>query len=668
MPPLAEDIPPIGVIGIRGRNGSDSRFVCPDDQCLEALNIDWHQSSLGRRRGGCIEIPVTGGTAHSSGVRSAFRFVPGDDETAAELWDIDGARVFHRMAGGSVFSDPTVTDSCSAAPNEVNWVNFNGKLFVLYKNAHNRAHVVDPSESASTIRRSGFAVPAQITSVTEAAGAVTNDRKYRAAWTKQVSGATVRRSNLGTASATISLSAEDATVTRPTAPGEGETHWELYAANGPTFSDYRLVATTVIATTTAVDNQATLGSTVAPLEGANTALPSAKYGTADDARLILCGAYEAASAVTGTNSQAVPKVNRVWYTSVLGASDVGDDERVFIGGPDEINAYSDVEEAITGISSPMQLVSAQASSLERGSFYVFSAESQWKFVSTGDADAPYIRFRVTGGRGCIHHKTILTAEDANGNPAIYWLSKYGPMRITAAGQEFLGEDISDLWPTVNLDATGIVGHSIFVAEKRQVWFYVATGSSNTPNKKFCFDISLGRVTQIEGVRKGWSLHDGEACKAYCSFMFSETPGATMSRSLKPHIGYTGDTEIWKCDMDDLEDDNGNTFQAYIDSKSYVPWGLGQLGGMTEDAFLVASASPGVLIQLLIYRNEGEEELPSNADLTPMSDRANFQEKVFPKFEGSRVSETYSLRIRVGDPVARAATWNLDAVVLPVSRE
>src|SRR5688572_10226114 len=116
--PQQPDNAPIGLIGIKGRNGSDGSFVIPDDQCREALNVDWFQSSLGRRRGGAAEIAITGGTAHASGVRSAARFVPGHDETLAELWTIDGALNFHRMAGGSTFADPTVTDACSAQPND----------------------------------------------------------------------------------------------------------------------------------------------------------------------------------------------------------------------------------------------------------------------------------------------------------------------------------------------------------------------------------------------------------------------------------------------------------------------------------------------------------------------------------------------------------------------
>jgi hypothetical protein len=137
-------------------------------------------------------------------------------------------------------------------PQEVNFLTFNGKLFMSFKSAHNRLHVWD----GTTFRRCGFDLPAQIVTIVVAGGAVTDTRKYRISWTKQVSGVTVMRSNLSVASASQALAAQQATVTRTAAPGEGETHWELWAASTPTFSDYRLQATTVIATTTAVDNAA----------------------------------------------------------------------------------------------------------------------------------------------------------------------------------------------------------------------------------------------------------------------------------------------------------------------------------------------------------------------------------------------------------------------------
>lgn len=648
----------IPILGIRGRNGSDSSFLIPDTQCLEARNVDWFRASLGRKRGGAAALSTAGGTAFSTGAVAMARHVPGSDQTLAEMWGVDGANFMHRLAGSAIWADPTMMDAITANPQEVNFQSFNGKLYIAYKNAHNRLHCWDPADNK--VRRVGFDLPT-IASLVQAGGAVTDTRRYRVAWTKQVSGVTTLRSNLSAPSASQVMAAQQTTVTRGTAPGEGETHWELYGATGVAgvFSDYRLIATTIIATTTAVDNAA-LPSTVNPADGANTPPPSCKYLVADDARVIMAGAYEAS---TNAENAMAPKNNRIWWTSILGASDVGDDERVSNTGA--INNYADVEEAITGLSQPMQTVSAQSNSLERGSFYVFSYDSQWKFVSTGVANTPYLRFRVTGGGGCIHHKSIIVALDVNGNPAIYWASRRGIMRISINGQEYIGEDVVDVWSTINLDAT-IPCHAVYHDSIHQIWFYIAIGSSLYPNFRIVYDTRLGRVTQESGVRHGWSTADGESAKAYCSVMFSDTVGASMGRSLKPYIGYTGSTQIWKCDTADT-DDAGNFFQAYVDTKSYAPWGLDRKGGMTGEASVIAGVQPGVSIQLTIYRDEGAEAGPSQANLTDLSDSASAL-KVISKFENSRMADSISFRCRVGDSQAVSNAWNLDAVLVPVTYE
>lgn len=643
----------IGVMGLKGRDRSDTPFLVPEDQCLEAYNVDWFQSSLGRKRGGASALGITGGTAMASGVLSIARHVPADDQTLAEMWAVDGALKFHRLAAGTAWADPTVLDAITATAQEVAFQSFNGKLYVAYKNGHNRLHAWD----GSTLRRVGLDQPAVAASTVLAGGAVTDTRRYRIAWTKQVAGVTTYRSNLGTATGSIVLAAQQVTVTRPAAAGEGETHWELYGAASP-FTDYRLVATTVIATTTAVDNAA-LPATVALADGAQTPPPSCRYMAADDARLIMAGAYEAS---TAAENAMTPSVSRVWWTSVLGAG-TGDDERVSNTGT--INSYADLEEAITGLSQPMQVVSAAATSLERGSFYVFSFESQWKFIATGIASAPYTKLRITGGGGCIHHKSIVTAIDSNGNPAVYWASKIGPMRICLDGQQFLGEDIVDVWDTVNLDAT-IPCHTVYYPALRQVWFYLATGTSMYPNKRVIFDTRFGRVTDISGVRKGWALHEGESTKAYCSCLFSGTVGASMSRKLKPYIGYTTSTAIWKCDTTDL-DDAGTAYQAYIDSRSYAPWGLNRKGGMSSEAMLISTPQAGVTLRLTIYRDEGSEALVSDANLTDFSD-SGAAARVFPIFEDSKLADSFSFRCRIGDAQAIASTWNLDGLIIPVTRQ
>lgn len=649
------DIKPVSVLGIQGRDGSNSSFLIAQNQCVEAFNVDWYKSGLGRKRGGSATLSLaTAATAFSGGTAALGRFVPAFDQSAAEMWAIDFAHNFHRLAGGAAWLSPTTVDPITDLSQEVTFVPFNGKLFITGKTAHNRMHCWDPA--TLTIRRTSLNLPGTPTIVL-AGGAITDTRKWRVAWTKQVSGVTTYRSNLGPATVSTGLVAQQATLTQPAPPGEGETHWELYGAStSSTFGDYRLVGTATIATVSIVDNAA-LPSTVAPADGENTPLPSAKFAVADSSRMILAGAYEDS---TNAENAAAPSPRRVWWTSAPG-SGTGDDERISVTGT--INSYADLEEAITGLSQPLQVISAQSSSLERGSFYVFSYDGQWKFIATGDATTPYLKFRVSGGSGCVHHKSIITAIDIAGNPAIYWWSKDGPFRISTAGQEFLGQDLLDVLETINLDAT-VPCHTVYYRSLHQVWFYVATGTSLYPNMRLVFDTLLGRVVEKVGVRLGWSVHSGEGTKAYCSGLFSDAVGVTMGRKLKPYIGYTGANEIWKSDTSDATD-NGNKFQAYIDSKSYAPWGLGGRGGMNGEAMVVANASQGVTVQLTIYTSEGAQTGVSTANLTDDSDSGNATQ-VFAFFENSRLADSFSFRCRIGDAQATDAAWALQGLIVPVT--
>lgn len=655
QPPSPELL--IGFLGIKGRNGSDPSILLQDRSCVEAYNVDWYRSGLGRKRGGAATI------TNAFKALAMFRHVPADDQTAAEFWAMDNAGVLHRYSGGA-WSTPTMVDPCSATPQETVFCTFNGKLYIAYKSAHNRLHVWDPT--TSNVRRVGLDQPAAPSTGAPSGGAVTATRKYRVSWCVQSGGFTIRRSNLGTASASVTLAAQQVVVTRPSAPGEGETHWELWEAQDATFSDYRLLATTAIATTTFADNTNTQPSTVNPADGANTPPPSARYVVSDTGRLIMGGCYE--TSANPENAMA-PKTSRIWWTSVLGASstggNIGNDDSERVSNTGSINNYSDISESVTGISYPMQVVQASATSLERGSFYVFSYQSQWKFVSTSSGESgPYLQFQISSGQGCIHHKSLVLAQDADGSPMIMWASSSGVYRITTNGQEYCGEDNIDLWGLLNLDAT-LPCHAVFYPDLHQVWMFYATGTDLYPSNRLVFDTRNGKSTQESGVRGGWSHHQGESTIAYCSCLFGKTLGSSVSRRLVPYIGYAGTVktqEIWRCDTTDLND-AGVSFQAYIDSKSYVPWGLGKNGGIMHEPIVIADTGVGVSVYLTIYRDEGREAQSYRADLSAHSD-SKAETVVFAKFEGAQLADSKSFRCRVGDVVATDATWNLHGIVAP----
>lgn len=673
------------LFGIKGRNGFDPLFEIPESQCLEAFNVNWFRSSLGRKRNGSSSVATTGGTAVSNGLLSLIRHVPGTDETAQELWSADNVR-FHRLAGGTAWADIAMLygDALvnTSAP-RANGATLNGKLYMACDPGVNRSYVWD----GTTFRRTGLATSAAPSVADQGGGAyAATARNYKIGWTVQVSSVTVRRSELSPATAFTPSGANGAArVTKPTTP-EDATHWEVW---GSYAGVYHLLGTTAIGTTTFDDstNPSAYTGDTAPAIGAYLTPPAYKFAVADDARLIMAGAYYTA---TSASYQTPPKNNRVWWTSITNATSIGDDERVSIV-ESGIRNYDDVEYAITGITPPIQ-----------GEFFVFSWAAMWKFSPTGDINNPYLKIRVTDGQGCVDHKSIVVAEDENGEPAVYWMSARGPMRAGRNGVQYIGRDVEDIWQTANLNMTlgttsyNALAHAVWHPAIHQVWFYVACAPTgyglSTPTKptvKLVFDPQISRTTNYgEMARHGWSVDYWRSTYlAQCSCMFSETIGAAMSRSLKPYVGFYGVTTATDClskaDIGGTEWNHfatppaAETYPAYLDSKVLTPWGLGAQGGVIDSPVLVADVATGVTIYMSLVKNELAEHPKFSVSLTAVSD-GGIETKVFPQFEGARLAQANSLRIHIGDdyffqvsegtPPYNSTPWNLDALVIPTDYE
>lgn len=631
---------------IKGRNGYDDPFLVQQEQCCEAKNVDWYGAALGRRRGGAAALSITGGTAFGSGVRFLGKNTPGFDQSAAELWGVDGTGLFKRLAAGTAWANVTLNDAISGSYGEINAIPFNGKWFVCYDSAVNRLHCWDPTDAV--IRRTGIAIPTAAPTAANVAGGTATKRYYKVRWVRRSGSTPIVWSELSASVSFTPTAGNGARVTRPTAASEQETHWELFGSLDD--ANYFSISVIAIATTTYDDlaDPTTYSGATPPAIGSHLPAPSAKYIVADDARLILGGAWET------SGGEVPPLATRIWWTSQLGSSNVGDDERISV--TDTIENFDDLDQSVTGISQPVQ-----------GSFLAFSFDGMWRFVATGEVTSPYQRTKVAGGQGCISHKSIIVAHDDAGYPSTYWLSKRGPERSGKNGNQFCGPDITDIWATINLDATTLP-HGIYHQDLHQIWWYIATGASNTPTVKIVFDTWLGQVLDVYrlgSVRNGWSQHDGESAKAYCSVMFSDSVGASMGRLQKPYIGYVTSTAIWKCDTTDTSD-AGNAFRAYIESKPYAPWGLGRQGGMIGEAMLIARVtSQSISIQLEVIRDEFAETLTSTCLLVAVSD-AGAETRVFPQFIDSTLSLAKSVRFRIGDASAVVSpSWLLDALITPM---
>lgn len=635
------------LFGITGRDGSTPDLETPDNRCKEALNVDFFRSSVARKRGGAANLSLTGGTAWTGVVSSIFSHLPSPDQTLRELWGIDDAATpaLKRLAGGTAWADVAMSDACQTKPWEVNWCSFNGKLFVAYNSSVNRLHEWD----GTSFIRSGLDKSSVPTVADTGAGTyAATIRYYKVRWVTIVSSAVIRSGDLSAAvSFTPSGTGTHARLTQPTAPGESETHWEVYGS--PDNANFFRLAQVLEATTTYDDNTnpAAYSGTLAPDAGAFTAAPSAKYLLAIGKRMLMAGAWE-----TAAGNGHTPKANRFWWTSPLGATDNGDDERV--SNSSTIKAYDDVDEDITGLGGPIN-----------GSAFIFSYYGMWKAVETPVVNNPFKTFRIAGALGTIQHKTIVKAVDEKGEHCLYWLSSVGPCRFGSNGFELCNEDIADIWDGVNLGASNVVAHGVHHPDKHQIWWWIATGSSNDPDTKIVFDTKLGRIIQSGkdvSVRNGWSKHGGNSAAARCSTMMSDTVAASMGVKLKPYIGRSTSTLIWKCDTGTT--DAGTTFQAYIQSKHYMPWGLGNLGNVIDSPTVAAGAVAATSLQLGTAKDFETSFTNVSVSIAPDATEAH----VIKKADDTTRGECKSIQIQIGDSAAADSAWNVDAVLIPVTYE
>jgi len=238
-----------------GRNGVDPPLALREDECVDAVNVEWFQSTLGRKRRGmtAASVAFSSGGPFTGKISSVHRHVPGTDEGEAEQWAVDDALVIGRRAAATTFSAPTLKDSLTGNGWDVDFATLGGKCFVAYPGT------------------TGFSTPAAPTVADYGSGSyAASPRYYRIRWTTVVSSITVSRSPVGASVAfTPSGSGSAARITRPAA-ATGATHWELEVSYSA--GNFRVLygvggvnAAIAIATTTA-DDTAVLSAAVTQIE------------------------------------------------------------------------------------------------------------------------------------------------------------------------------------------------------------------------------------------------------------------------------------------------------------------------------------------------------------------------------------------------------------------
>lgn len=624
----------------RGRDGWNAPQDIPADMAAEVLNMHFYEGSLGTKRGGSISTGTT--TGFTGPYLAMTSWVPGQTASARELIVVDSTATtkIGRMAAGSTLSALTLKDAVATAPQSVTFASLNGKLFMSYDSTVNRLQVYDPGYSSTDTRRVGLAKPAAPTGANTGSGSYgATLRYYKVAYTEQRSSVTVRRSELSASlSFTPSGSGTHVRVTKPTGISEGETHWELYASTDDV-TYYGPLATTAVGTTTYDDNESTANYddyNLAPTTGTNTPFPSVKFLYSNGSRLFGLGVWESAAGDSHT-----PQAGTVYLSPVLDSSGIHDEERCQ-------NTTSAVGRVI---------LSRNAGGVDRGIsglgniIVAFQDAAIFALTPTENAETPYRRVQYSDRIGAVSHQSIIQAEDELGRPCLYFLDPVqGPYKLGQDGLRWVGKDVKDVWDTISLAATTIVAHGVYYRAKRQVWFWISTGT-NSPDEIIVLNVSEQRPDEYGDLRGGWSRYNGLMASGYSSCMMSNTLGATMSLDLKPYTSPSSGV-LMKCDTADT-DDNGTNFQAYIQSGGMA---LAPTNAQVIRAHLLAEVSSGVTIRQTLIRNFGDETArTADAVITA----AGSETRRLVAFDDTNLQDAFVFQVRLGDSAASDAVWTLD---------
>lgn len=640
--------------GLRGRDGYPTYpGLIPKHRALECLNVDGYRAGFARKRGGAATIfNLTTAEAFTGVLSFLGRHVPGADATLAELWGIDSAAtpVVQRLAGGTVWDTVTMKDEIATKPQDVHAVSFKGFYYLAFDSTQDRLHCWDPTDDQ--VRRTGLAAAAAPTVANTGSGTyAATIRYYRQRYVKK-SGTTYLL--YGEPSAAVSFTPSGtgtaARVTKSAAISEGETHWQLFGS--PDNTTYVYLVETAVGTTTYDDatNPIDYSGDAPPRAGTYTNWTSVKFLLATEDHLLGAGAHEATGA----------KHSRVWWSAVTGqiadsATGASSGEAEAVLQTTALNNYADLSEndggEITALGGPLD-----------GRPIVFKRNQLWRLVPTGLDSAFYAPKPLMKGSGigCLRQHTVVMAEDAAGRPALYWLSEFGPYRMGGEGIQCLVDDVQDLWDTINLAATTVVAHGTYHPALRQIWWWIATGSSNDPDTKIVFDVRLGKAYEDGRVRDGWYRHGGDSAAARCACLFSNTLAASMSRDLKPYIGRSTGTVILKCDTADL-DDAGTTFQAYVDLPDTHFGGIDHLCQVGTPIVVGAVGTHSIAASMI--RDYGEE---TRGAATVSMAAGGSETRTTKVIEGVETADAHAVRVRIGDSAAVASVqWRIDAVGIPV---
>lgn len=627
-----------------GMNNSDPAIGLPDDQCVTANNVEFNFSMLGERRKGTSAITLGANIANKDRVTFGVRHLPTSDETAAQLWllGVTGTSSYQLSYKDTTWHDVVISDTVSLAGfDQYRWnaISLHGKLFFAFNSDKDRLHVWD----GTTFRRVGLAQPTAAPTGANTAGAGTfTGRRYYRVRIVTVSGSTVLLRSEPSDALTFDPSGTKTgvTVTRPTLPGEGETHWELEASEDN--ANFYRIARTVVATTTVDDTQDynTGYAQSFPLSEdiGDYSLPwSARYMIADADRLVWAGSYE--------DDQLG---SRVGWSPVRNADGVGNDERYELDTDPTLDLDGFEGGQITGLSAS-----------SGGAFFAFKFNHFYKLVHTRQRSKAYDVVPISKERGAFHG-SVVNAVDEYGRPCIYFLDPaVGPCRFGSGGLQWCGGDIWQSWADVNLDATKVMCSGVYDPVNRQVQWDIAVNGSNTPSMGIILQTDAMRSDE-DGTHRGWTTWDGNRTKALHKFLYSDNiqAGIARSRVLRPFNCLEGLGLVHLCDTGTT--DNGVAYTATIVTKPYVLQTIMTQMGVMAGMLMAKAVSGGVVLVNVVRDFGAEESTPREVDCTALVGEGD---QVFRKLDNLFMSEARTIQIQFEDDPDNAGRWELNQLAL-----
>jgi hypothetical protein len=670
---MAKDIKNVTIGSLRGGLvDNDPPISIAEDTCTLAENVEFFSSTLGERRQGCtaISLPTSITTDVNIQVVSWMgRHLPTNNLGDAELWvlgqSLNGSNSVltrrNKAGWATIVPIDTITVT-SGVGHRLAYASLHGKLFLAHKSAQDRLHVYD----GSTLRRAGIAPAAAAPTGADSGGggAYATTRYARVRFVK-VTGSTVDLRSEPSPVFTIVPSGANAsyTITRPAAPGESETHWEIELSTDN--ANFYRVSRIILATTTYVDSTAfATGYTSGTLSEdltAYTVIPSGKFLTIDEDRLLIAGSWE--------NSLYS---SRLWWTPVLGSTGNGNDERLDM----TVNPYIDLDGfeggEITALSRAVN-----------GYLYAFKFSHIYKVTRTGIRTNAYSAIALTKSRGALPG-SLVEAVDENGNPAQYFLDpKVGPMRIGSNGLEWCGSDIINTWQSVNQSAL-VPAHGVFYQAKNQVHFWIAVNGSDYPNMKIIVHCDELSTSQRDGAKRGWvTVPVGDRiASAHCSTAFSDNIDSTDVRGqvIVPFIG----KEQWSVSGSTIKDlvqrcDSGNTdafttgdtdayYYARVRTKPFAYAGLLNKFGVMA-GILMCETNEGAANNIYVraIRDFEAEDLLLPVSVT--DDRT--EDIVIKPLDNLNMAEIRAIQLEFGDldtNVRPTTFWNLHSFSMKIRSE